>query len=229
MEWYQPEQSGCILQSLTTCRDTPPLRTITQDTCLHQILKNVPLSKCHTKLNSRKSTFIRQLTENIWITSSRKSLHCLKIPKIEYYSTSIQHTGTINQPIILPTVALVNVTPGYTIVCPGFALVGPPKKTENSSLIILYNGKLPSSNMPVLDIYKHLTENTTWFTKNWTEKSFDRFLNHINQSIAMSTNEKPKSTPIHRWVLMIVLMSLIIFMMLIIFKYYFIRHYHQSY
>ncbi|CAF4441514.1 unnamed protein product, partial [Rotaria magnacalcarata] len=121
MEWHDPEESGCNLQLMTSCRDSPPLRTISKDSCLGQIIGSLPLSNCHAKYVSHSRVFVRQLTDNIWVTSSPESLHYLKIPKIEYRSSN-HETLKISQQIILPPVALVNVTPGYTILCPGFTL-----------------------------------------------------------------------------------------------------------
>jgi len=46
MEWYDPKKSGCDLQLMTTCRDTPPLLTRSNNTCFGQIIGNHPLSKC---------------------------------------------------------------------------------------------------------------------------------------------------------------------------------------
>ncbi|CAF2060428.1 unnamed protein product [Rotaria magnacalcarata] len=49
MEWRDPEESGCDLQLMTSCRDTPPLRSISKDSCLGQIIGSLPLSSTHTK------------------------------------------------------------------------------------------------------------------------------------------------------------------------------------
>ena len=81
MEWNDPEESGCDLQLIISCRDTPALRPIENDSCLVQIVGSLPLSKCHTKPVSPSATFLRQVTDNLWVTSSFGSLHCLKIPK----------------------------------------------------------------------------------------------------------------------------------------------------
>ena len=116
MEWNDPEESRCDLQLIISCRDTLVLRPIENDSCLGQIIGSLPLSKCHTKSVSPSATFLRQLTDNLWVTSSFGSLHCLKIPKTEYRANT-QHTWNMNQQIILLPVALVNVTPGYTILC----------------------------------------------------------------------------------------------------------------
>ena len=180
MEWSDPEESGCYLQLITSCRDTPALRTIENDSCLGQIIGSLPLSKCHTKSVSPSSTFLRQLTDNLWVTSSLGSLHCLKMPKVEY-CTNTQHTWDMNQQIILPPVALVDVTPGYTILCPGFTLVGRPKTSGTSSLSILYNSGLLPSDTSVMDVCKHLTHNTTWFKTNLGEPRMHEIINHLHQ------------------------------------------------
>ncbi|CAF4262950.1 unnamed protein product [Rotaria magnacalcarata] len=50
MEWHDPEESGCDLQLMTSCRDSPPLRTLSKDSCLGQIIGSLPLFSCHTKM-----------------------------------------------------------------------------------------------------------------------------------------------------------------------------------
>ncbi|CAF1221031.1 unnamed protein product [Rotaria magnacalcarata] len=227
LEWYQPEEYGCNLQLMTTCRDTPPLRTITQDTCLGQILNQLPLTNCHMKSTSPMPFFLQQLTQNVWIVSAPRPIHCVKIPKTEYHPTHMQHIWTNNEPIIIPPVALVNVTPGYTIVCPRFTLVGRPNTTKNSSsLTILSNHKLVSSSTTVVDIYQHLTENTTWFKTNWSETSIETLLNHTHQPIAMPTLET--YAPIHNWSsIRIVLIGLITTLFIIILNNYFFKQRYQ--
>ncbi|CAF1327922.1 unnamed protein product [Adineta steineri] len=34
MEWHDPHESGCDLQLMTSCRDTPPIQTMPEETCL---------------------------------------------------------------------------------------------------------------------------------------------------------------------------------------------------
>ena len=81
MQWQSMGESGCDLQQITLCRDTPPIRTISKDTCLDQIIRKLPLSICDTISVPTEKIFIRQLKDNLWITSSAKSMHCLKIPR----------------------------------------------------------------------------------------------------------------------------------------------------
>ncbi|CAF0733316.1 unnamed protein product [Adineta steineri] len=126
IEWHNPEESGCDLRIMPSCRDTPPFRKISKDTCLNQILEMLPLSKCETKSFPADKYFLQQLRDNLWITSSRKPIHCVRIPRAQYHN-AMERTGSMNEEIILPPVSLVNVTEGYITVCPDFILVGHPK------------------------------------------------------------------------------------------------------
>lgn len=224
IEWYKPDEFGCNLQLMTTCRDTPPVRSIKQDTCLGQIIRNdYPLSTCHIKSISQLTVFIQQLSENLWIISSRQPIHCLKTAKIKYHNPDTQYKWTSNEAFILPPVALVNITSDNIIICPGFTLFGRTNSIRNSSLTILYNNKLASTDTPVLDIYQYLTENTTWFKKNWSEESIETLLNHIQQQAAtILSGEKSSSTFNYYWHLFLILMmSLVTFIVIILLKNYF--------
>ncbi|CAF3157799.1 unnamed protein product [Rotaria sp. Silwood2] len=145
MEWHNPEESGCDLQLMTSCRDTPHMRRISKDTCLDQIIEKLPLSKCQTIPVPTANYFVRHLRDNFWITSSSESVHCVKIPRIEHLS-AMQQTGSINEEVILPPVSLVNVTEGYNVACPGFTLVGRPVTSNASSLVILHNNATMHTN-----------------------------------------------------------------------------------
>ncbi|CAF4313826.1 unnamed protein product, partial [Adineta steineri] len=59
MEWHDPQESGCDLQLMTSCRDTPPIQTMSQETCLGQILASLPLSICETTVLPPAKFFVR--------------------------------------------------------------------------------------------------------------------------------------------------------------------------
>jgi hypothetical protein len=180
MEWHDPQESGCDLQLMTSCRDTPPIQTMSQETCFGQIIGNLPLSSCQTTPVSRLPFFLKQLRDNLWITSSPEPLHCLRIPKTEY-SIIRQQVWNMNDRIVLPPVALVNVTPGHTIACPGFTLVGRPKISSAPSLVILYNNSILTSNISVVDVYRHLKENTSWFNTKPGEQRMESLMKRIRE------------------------------------------------
>ena len=198
MEWHDPQDSGCDLQLMTSCRDTPPIQTMSQESCLSQIIGSLPLSSCQTTSVHPLPFFLRQLRDNLWITSSSESLHCLRIPKTEY-SAIRQQTWNMNEQIVLPPVALVNVTPGYTIACPGYTLVGRPIMSHASSLVILYNNSLLTNNISVVDVYRHLKENTSWFNTKPGEQRMDALMKRIREPITVPITQT--FYPKHTWAL----------------------------
>jgi hypothetical protein len=170
---------------MTTCRDTPPFRSLWNNTCLGQILGGCFQSKYLTTSVFPSPFFLKQLRNNLWITSSHQSLHCIKIPRTEFPTLS-DLTASLNEQLILPRVVLVNITPGSTIACPGFSLTGRPAQQVAPSVIILYNNTLVRNNIFVLDVHCHITGNNTWSKT----KFIGRELKHILQLI-----DQPHPTP----------------------------------
>lgn len=195
MEWHDPEGSGCDLQLMTSCRDSPAIQMMTPDTCLGQITGNLPISNCQTTSAPRLPLFLRQLRDNLWVASSPEPLHCLKIPKTEY-STITQQTWNMNDQLVLPPVALLNVTVDYTIACPGFTLVGHPIISSPPSLVILNNNTLFKNNISVVDVYHHLKENTSWFNRKPEEQNMEGLLKRVREPIAVPLTQTfiPMST-----------------------------------
>jgi hypothetical protein len=193
MEWHNPEESGCNLRLMTSCRDTPPIRTISKDTCLDQIIEKLPLSRCQIASVPADKYFLRQLRDNFWITSSPESVHCVKTPGTVYLNL-MQQTWSMSEEIILPPVSLVNVTEGYTIACPGFTLVGRPVTLNASSLVIFYNDSVITKNISVMNVHQYITKNMTWFKKNVAEQEKKDLMSFIHQIKAVSTYPTSLST-----------------------------------
>lgn len=164
--------------------------------------------------------FLRQLRDNLWVTSSLNSLYCLKMPRPEY-STDVQQTWNMNEQIILPPVALVNVTPGYTMACPGFTLVGRPIVSNTSSLITVYNSSLLPSNISVVDVFQYLTKNTTWFKTGSNQKRIEAIMTRIRQPIIVSTIQTHQA--LHMWSFGVLMISWIAFGLIVISLYCVIR------
>ena len=196
MEWHHADEFGCNLQLMTSCRDTPPIRTISNDTCFGQIIARLPLSKCQTTPVPTSKYFLEQLRDNFWITSSPESIHCLKIPQSEYPS-AIQHTWSMNEEMVLPPVALVNVTPGYTVTCPGFTLVSRPEISNASSLVIFYNNSVLAKNISVMNVHQYIIGNMTWFKRNIVDQERKDLKDFIDKSNALSHVHTPFSG--HMW------------------------------
>ncbi|CAF3371324.1 unnamed protein product [Rotaria socialis] len=193
MEWHHPQEFGCDLRLMTSCRDTPPIRTISNDTCLNQIIERLPLSRCQTAPIPAAKYFVRQLRDNFWVTSSSESLHCVKIPSSEYLST-MQQTWNMNEEIILPSVSLVNVTEGHTVACPGFTLVGRPISSNTSSLIILHSNDVLTKNISVMNVHQYITKNMTGLKKKMSEQEKHSLMDFTSQTNAISSYLTPFST-----------------------------------
>ena len=220
MEWYDPHESGCDLQLMTSCRDTPPIQLMSQKSCLGQIIGNLPLSSCQTTSVPPLPFYLRQLRDNIWVISSLEPLYCLNIPKTDY-SIVRQQTWNMNNQLILPPVAIVNVTPGYTIACPGFTLVGRPIISRASSLAILYNNSLLSNNVSIVDVYQHLKKNTSWLNTKPGEQRMEALLKRIREPFTPPTIQT--FTARHTWfpgmsIIGCILFGLICFVVYCIFR-----------
>ncbi|CAF4062180.1 unnamed protein product [Rotaria sp. Silwood2] len=180
IEWYDQDNSKCDFQLMTTCRDTPPFRSMSNSTCVGQILGGSILSKCLTVSVLPSPFFLRQLRDNLWVTSSAQSLHCVVIPKTEFSMPSFQ-TSSLNEQLILPPVALVNVTSGSTIACPGFSLMGRPIEQSSPSVVILYNNTLFLNNISVVDVHRHITGNSTWSKRKLMGRELKEIMRFIEQ------------------------------------------------
>ena len=207
IEWYEQDDLGCDFTSMTTCRDTPPFRSLIDSTCLGQILGGLPLSQCLTTSVPAAPFFLKQLRDNLWITSSPQPLHCVMIPRTEFPTLSYQ-TSSLNEQIILPPVALVNVTPGSTIACPGFSLTGHPLQQAVPSVVILYNNSLFLNNISVLDVHRHITSNNTWSKTRFIGRELKQVLQLVNHPLP--TSNVSFSHPIYMWSLLMVIMGCIL-------------------
>lgn len=193
IEWHKPEESGCDLQLMTSCRDTPPIRTVSKDTCLDQIIQRLPLSNCQITSIPDEKYFIRQLRDNFWVTSSREPVHCIKTAKTQYYNV-IQPTWSLSEEVILPPVSLVNVTDGYTISCPGFTLTGRPVAPKASSLIIMYKSDVLTKNISVMNVHDYIIENMTWFKQKVAERERNTLMGFINQIKAIPAHQTQQTS-----------------------------------
>ena len=105
----------------------------------------------------------------------------------------MRKTWNMNEGIILPPVALVNVTEGHTVTCPGFTLVGRPVTTNASSLVILHKSEVFTKNISVMNIHEYIIENMTWFKKNVAERGRKNFMEFMHLIDGISTYRTPTS------------------------------------
>lgn len=227
IEWDEPTGFACDLQLMTTCRDTPPIRKLLNHTCFDQIMGNHAPSKCYTTVASMNSYFVQQLRSNLWITSSPASLHCLRMSQSDYF----QHTPTtwnLNEHIVLPPVAVVDITQGSTIACPGFALVGQPKESNNLSLKIIYNNSFLIDNRSVVNVHEYLNQTTAWLARKPSKLQTDEMRHSLaqqqQQHSSLAFPDPPTSANIHIWLFAILIFSLVLFGVVAAFRYQLHHH-----
>lgn len=182
MEWYDPEDSKCNFELMTSCHDTPPLQKLSDDTCLGQIIIGSLPSTCQTMVTPVSPVFLRQLRDNFWVSSSSEPLDCLNLTKDEYLNT-VDKNFTISKHLSVPSVALINVTPGHVITCPRFTLIGRPIISSISSLIIFNNDSVFTNNASIFDVYRYLRENTAWFDRKPFKLGADGVIYRLDSSI----------------------------------------------
>lgn len=188
IEWSESDDTNCDFTLMTTCRDTPPFRVLSNTSCLGQILHGLPLSKCFMITIPPSPFYLRQVHDNLWVTSSPQSLHCVQLKTTNLHTSSHPIAG-LNEQLILPPVALVNVTPGSTLACPGFSITGRPIDSYSPSVIIFYNNTASISNSSVLDVHHHITNNYTWTTAELREheiKNLKRLIEQLTTSSILS-------------------------------------------
>jgi hypothetical protein len=71
IQWTQSESLMCNFRAMTVCRETPPVITYWNDTCLFQILTDSTLTNCRIELYHEVSSFIVSATTG----SSREIKH----------------------------------------------------------------------------------------------------------------------------------------------------------
>ncbi|CAF1480026.1 unnamed protein product [Adineta ricciae] len=143
----------------------------------------------------------RGLGDRIWQRRKRKCRKlekavvsgkmCLWIDDCNFEKESYvrQQAWNSNQHITLPSIALVNLTPRYTIACPGYTLVGNPIPSSSLSLVIRYNSSFLMNNISIVNVYKHLHENTSWFNTKPSDKRIDNIIKRMRESMANPPNE----------------------------------------
>jgi len=134
-------------------------------------------------------------------------------------------TSDRNEQLVLPLVALVNVTPGSTIACPGFSLTGRPIEKVVPSVVILYNNNLTLNNISVLDVHRHIKGNSSWSKRKFIGQELKDILRLIEQPPV--TPNVPLSHTIYVSSFTIILLGCILIGATIITIWY-IRHRHPQ-
>jgi hypothetical protein len=184
------------------------------------------MKNCRTEHSKYDLPYIEQLQSGRWLISTNSTaLNCLRVPTL---STPAEK-GDIwsdNAPVTIPQVAIVTVTEGTTIQCPGFNLRGPVIPDAKSTIIIIKNMSTTEQGDEIIDIQKELASNTTWEKLPYVGGEVDALLEQLLAQTTPTSHSMiwPMWHNQHAGKLMISLACAIVALIIIFF---FITRYHN--
>jgi hypothetical protein len=210
IKWSTNELSTCDLRAMTVCRETPPVITNWNDTCLYQILTNSILSNCRTELFN-DPVFIHQLGPQ-WIISTTTAQQChLSV----FSSTDPPHIiqDTVRT---LPAVTLLTIAPKTTLICERFS-IQPPPEISGPPITIWDFSILNHSYGEAFNLDPYLTNFSRWPKIPYISNEFRSVFNFITNT--STTRPTPTLRDLHRHpfgIMVITTTSLIVLLLIIL-------------
>lgn len=155
IRWTKSEAESCTFNIMSSCRETPAIRNDLIDSCLYQILTDIPLHSCHIE-PANEPIFIQRIGQH-WITSTNTTTKCHS----SQFLNSNQHKIISNKEIILPPVALISITESTSLSCDHFILPGLPTQL-GKTISILENSTINYVNNDIIDLQEKIMNNTHW-------------------------------------------------------------------
>ena len=175
VKWTAVDSAVCDFRFMSTCRETPPILTQWNTSCLYQILHNISLDTCRTEFYA-DPTFIHRIGAH-WAISTNSTTRC--------HSTSLSTTDYAvllhNNVQILPPVALLSIPTNTTLICDSFSIPSLPP-LSNLSLVILDSVILNASSTIFFDLYEPLSNATRWRKLPYIPEHFKSILDYLGDT-----------------------------------------------
>lgn len=155
LRWSKTESELCNFRAMSVCRESPPIITNWNTTCLFEILIDTPLTSCHVE-SFADPLFIHRIGHH-WAISTNFSITCHTIST----STLAQSYSTHEAARVLPPVALITVPPNSTLVCDRFSLPSLPFQSV-PSLSILDTSLINASHLDFFNLHLPLSNASRW-------------------------------------------------------------------
>jgi hypothetical protein len=175
IQWTQSESSTCDFQTMSVCRENPPIITHWQDTCLYQILTNSILSACRTERHNNP-LFLQRFGHQ-WIISTNTSQQCHFV----VFSSGNSPQVLNNQVRSIPAVALVTVPPQTTLICERFSIPSSPN-IVGLPLMIWDSTMVNNSQTSDFNFDPYLTDSTRWPKLPYIPDDFRAVYNYITNN-----------------------------------------------
>lgn len=155
IRWSKSEAESCNFMAMTTCRETPPIRKESIDSCLIEILNDQPLHSCQTETHL-DPIFVHRLGSH-WIISTNTSTKCHEVKTSETGSLRI---GPMKE-VVLPPIALIAIPESTSLSCDHFFLPGHPIQV-GPIISLLENTTIHQLDTPLINLHEKLMNSTKW-------------------------------------------------------------------
>jgi hypothetical protein len=189
IKWTSTEVLTCDFQTISVCRETPPIITKWQDTCLYQILTDSILSQCRIDTYN-DLLFLHQMGRQ-WLISTNDTQKC----HFSVFSTSDPPYIIQDTVRTLPPVTLITIPPTTTLICERFSIQASPE-VFGPPLVIWDLSMTEVAFAETLNLNHYLNNDTRWPKIPYISDEFRAIYNFLaNTSI---TNSTPGLQNFHR-------------------------------
>lgn len=214
IQWSKEESDNCRLKIAPSCRETPPIRTNWEETCLFQILTDSTLTLCRTE-HEIEPIFVQKIGQQ-WAISTINETKCHKVTKNE----PKQHLITTNNQITIPPIALITLDEATSLSCDHFYLPSSTNTTDEF-ISIIENKTIKNEVSRLVNLYQMVSNNTQWEKLPYIPSHLKHIIDHL---ITKSTTiNKAIISWEHRWIPSTVMTLAIMMIILIVICAYLIR------
>ena len=172
LRWSKDEADTCHFNAMSLCRESPPIITNWNNTCLFEILTETQLHSCRTERYS-DPIFVHRIGSH-WAISTNFSTSCHSVSMSPLNQNYALHEAER----ILPPVSLITVAPNTTLVCDRFSIPSLPI-SHSPPLTILDSTFINASTVDFFDIHVSLTNDTRWKKLSYIPGHFQAILDFL--------------------------------------------------
>jgi hypothetical protein len=183
IQWSREEADSCQFQHVSVCRETPPIRTEWERTCLFQILADKQLTECRTE-EEKDPIFVQRIGRQ-WAISTINTTRChLSLPiQLE------EHVVTPNKEIVLPQMALITVDERTAWNCDYFFLPAAKSNTAKNVSIISGAQRL-SINKDIIDLQRAINKDRQWDKLPYIPANMQNIVNSFQAKLDATTRHR---------------------------------------
>ena len=198
VRWSQSEAQSCHFNAMTSCRETPAIRSDLIDECIHQIMTDRQLSSCRIEPNAEQ-VFVQRVGQH-WVISTNTSTKCHKVEKTE----EEKHKVKYNDEIFLPPVAIITTVDTTALACDHFFVPGLPVQI-GSPIWIMENQTVDIVTNTILDLHNKLSNSSHWSKLPYIPPNMQAIFDFVSATPKPQHNTSPWHThsPATPWLLVI--------------------------